>query len=112
LDSTKGDIKFLKGNPDKDSDDGMWFYSREKKSNYLIIFKDNKVRAIGFEGRFPYGDLLQGISTLSGCQRFRNCLTPCFHRSPNYEDIAKSKKKSICVKKSEERSCFIPFLYS
>ncbi len=64
LDSTKGDIKFLKGEPDKGSNDGIWFYSKgkEETSSFFIIFKDNKIRVIGYDGKYFRSPSFQGVS--------------------------------------------------
>jgi hypothetical protein len=62
LDSTKGDIKFLKGEPIKGSDDKFWSYSTEQgKSSFFIIFKDSKIWVIGYDGEILYGNSLQGV---------------------------------------------------
>ena len=62
LDSTRGDIKFLKGEPDKDSDDENWVYVKEGKSLFHIKFKDNKVRYIAYDGDFLHGPSIQGVN--------------------------------------------------
>ena len=67
LDSTKSDLKFLKGPPIKGSDATHWFYSNKPPSNtgedaiIHIGFKDEKIHFISYEGDYRYGPSLQGV---------------------------------------------------
>jgi hypothetical protein len=62
LNSTKGDIKFLKGEPDKQSDDKNWIYSKGGESIIQIGFDNNKILFIIYKGHnLNAPSLLQGI---------------------------------------------------
>jgi len=61
LDSTKSDIKFLKGEPEKDSADDDWYYVKGETYLFRITFRDNKVRFIAYDGDNLHSPSLQGI---------------------------------------------------
>jgi len=62
LDSTKSDIKFLKGNASyKESNDRHWVYAIGERSGIHITFKNDKIYYIIYFGKRPYGPPLQGV---------------------------------------------------
>ena len=63
--SSKADVKFMKGMPTT-QDEGVWKYKEEKTytndSSYNIVFHDDKVGVVYFEGdNWLYAPELQGI---------------------------------------------------
>ena len=70
LDSTKGDIKFIKGVPDEQSDDKDWFYKvgllgkggSDISGSIHIRFKNNKIYFILYRGKLSlFAPSLEGV---------------------------------------------------
>lgn len=67
LQATKGDIKFLKGQPTEINDgDDIWVYVSkdsflDQKTTHVIFFKGNKIRSILCSGSYLYAGTIEGL---------------------------------------------------
>ncbi|MDP2754911.1 MAG: hypothetical protein Q8P40_11060 [Nitrospirota bacterium] len=89
ISASKSDIKFLKGEPNRKEDEDVWFYEPQewklKGSIYMILFRDNKVFAIIYEGDSIHSPWIQGI-----------------HYGDNYNSIIKKFRSPSYISTSED----------
>lgn len=62
LNSTRGDIKFLKGDPLRQPGDEYWFYIQGQDSLISIKFENDKIHYICYTGTNLYGPPLKGVN--------------------------------------------------